>query len=356
MDHRLRSLESLQACAEFGANPGALRMFTYAPANLPPGAPLVVVLHGCGQSAAAYCRGAGWIDLADRLGFAVLAPQQTSSNNFNVCFSWFQAADAARGEGEAASIAQMIEQAIIDHDLDRGRVFITGLSAGGAMASVMLAAYPELFAGGAIVAGLPYGAARNLQDAVGAMHKAPALTPEDWGDKVRVASDHAGPWPRISIWHGDADRTVAASNAEAIVAQWTNVERIGSAPAFEDVVDGYPRRVWCGADGVRVIESYTLAGLGHGTPIAAGDGPDRGGEAGPFLLEAGIFSSLHIAAFWGLAKAPALKRASPRAAKTEAAPKPRLLGEAAALAGRRPAPLQKVIEDALKVAGVLKRR
>src|ERR1700685_3920100 len=90
--------------ADFGDNPGSLRMFTYVPPSLLKKAPLVVILHGCGQSAADYATGAGWITLADELGFAVLAPEQTRANNMNACFNWFQPGDNARGYGEAASI------------------------------------------------------------------------------------------------------------------------------------------------------------------------------------------------------------------------------------------------------------
>ncbi|MCL6569654.1 MAG: PHB depolymerase family esterase, partial [Meiothermus silvanus] len=112
------------------------------------------------------------INRADRFGLAVIAPQQTSSNNPNRCFNWFSPGDVGRGGGEAASIAAMVSHAIQAHDLDNDRVFVTGLSAGGAMAAAMLAAYPDLFAGGAVIAGLPYGVARNVQDALRVMSRA----------------------------------------------------------------------------------------------------------------------------------------------------------------------------------------
>src|SRR5471032_3306882 len=119
--------------APFAPNPGNLRMFRYLPRGLKAGAPLVVILHGCGQTAGGYDHGAGWSELGDRLGFAVLAPEQPNSNNMAGCFNWFQPGDTARGAGEAASIHQMIVRALADHRLDKKRVFITGLSAGGAM-------------------------------------------------------------------------------------------------------------------------------------------------------------------------------------------------------------------------------
>src|SRR3954463_16767186 len=138
--------------AEFGSHPGSLRMFSFVPPNPEPAPALVVVLHGCGQTAAAYDFGAGWSTLAKRYGFALLMPEQQSANNANTCFNWFNPGDVARGRGEAASIRQMVARMVADHKIDPRRIYITGLSAGGAMTSVMLATYPEVFAGGAIIA------------------------------------------------------------------------------------------------------------------------------------------------------------------------------------------------------------
>ena len=279
----------------FGSNPGALRMFTYVPKKLRPSPALVVVLHGCTQSAASYDLGAGWSTLAERYGFVLLFPEQTQANNPKTCFNWFLPKDTTRGRGEVLSIRQMIEKAINDHGIDRTQVFVTGLSAGGAMAAALLATYPEVFAAGAIIAGLPYGTASNVQEAFESMFQGKSHIAKVWGDKVRHASSHRGPWPRLSIWHGDADATVKPINAESLVRQWTDVHGIDAA-AVEDKVDGYPRKVWR-RNGVDVIEFYTITGMPHGTPLATAA---HGGAAGPFLLEVGISSSYHIARFFGL--------------------------------------------------------
>ena len=150
--------------AEFGANPGDLRMFSYVPENLQTAPALVVVLHGCGQTAAGYDLGAGWSTLAQHYGFALLMPQQQLSNNGQGCFNWFNPEDTARGSGEASSISQMVARMVNDHQIDAHRIYVTGLSAGGAMTTVMLATYPELFAAGAVIAGLPfaYGGAEGF--------------------------------------------------------------------------------------------------------------------------------------------------------------------------------------------------
>jgi len=280
--------------APFAPNPGNLRMFRYLPRGLKAGAPLVVVLHGCGQTASGYDLGTGWCQLADQLGFAVLAPEQKAVNNPNTCFDWFNPEDITRGEGEAASIAAMIRTLMETHRLDAARVFITGLSAGGAMTAVMLATYPELFAGGAIVAGLPFGAAQNVRDALESMRSAPLRTPQAWGEAVRAASDHQGPWPKISIWHGALDTTVNLNNAQASLAQWADLHGLSLGAAKQEMVDGALRLRWADR-----LEVYTIPVLGHGTPIASQDL----GQPAPFILEAGISSTRRIAEFWGLVPA-----------------------------------------------------
>ena len=284
----------------FGPNPGALRMFTYLPPDNSADCALMVVLHGCTQSAESYDRGAGWSTLADRFGFALLLPEQQRCNNPNACFNWFQTGDIERGQGEALSIRQMVGRMVSDHGIDPARVFVTGLSAGGAMTSVMLATYPDVFAGGAIIAGLPYGAANNVQQAFENMFQCPPRPARAWGDLVRRASPHEGPWPRVSVWHGGADATVIPPNATEIVKQWADVHGLGAEPSFRAVVDGYPRQVWVSETGDELIESYTIPHMAHGTPLATGKSDDQCGAPGPFLLEVGISSSYHIARFFGL--------------------------------------------------------
>ncbi|TPW03987.1 MAG: esterase, PHB depolymerase family, partial [Alphaproteobacteria bacterium] len=295
-----RGAARLTETTSFGSNPGALKMLTFAPPALKTGAPLVVVLHGCTQSAQTYAEGAGWLELAGRHGFALLCPEQTRANNPNLCFNWFQPADASRGGGEAASIAQMVERFTVDAKLDRRRVLITGLSAGGAMTAVMLAAYPEMFAAGAVIAGLPYGAASNVQGAMSAMARAPDRSPDEWGDLVRTASDHAGPWPRVAVWHGGRDMTVRPGAAVALVRQWTNVHGIDDAVGDVSSGEGRSLVVWNSKRGV-LVEFHHIEELRHGTPLKT-DGAEGCGVEGPHLLDVGISSSLEIARSWGIAE------------------------------------------------------
>jgi poly(hydroxyalkanoate) depolymerase family esterase len=290
----------LHEVTQFGTNPGNLRMFAFVPANLQFPRALVVVLHGCGQTAAGYDLGAGWSTLAKRYGFAILLPQQQVSNNANTCFNWFNPDDIARERGEAGSIRQMIARMVADHGIDQRRVFITGLSAGGAMTSVMLAAYPEIFAGGAIIAGLPFGVASNVREALKGMRSSPARPAHELGEFVRNASRHKGKWPKVSVWHGSADRTVNPGNANEIVKQWVDVHHLPLEPMQEGIVDGHPHQVWWNGEGETVVESYTITDMAHGTPLGLADNDERYGVKGAFLIEAGISSSYHIAKFFGL--------------------------------------------------------
>ena len=306
---------SLEACADFGSNPGSLRMLSYAPPGLPAKAPLVVVLHGCGQTASDYVDGAGWRDLADAHRFALLAPEQQQANNPQTCFSWFRRADTSRDTGEAGSIRAMIEHLVGDRGLDRQRIFVTGLSAGGAMAAALLALYPELFAAGAIVAGLPFRAAVSVPEAFEAMLQGRHRSAAEHGDLVRDAAG-APPrrWPRISIWQGDADRTVVPGNADELVKQWTNVHGLRPEPTTTKDDAGVRHCRWT-RDGAVLVEQVRLAGLGHGTPIEA----TAATAPMPYMLDVGLPSSEHIARFFGLVRGDLPIRMRPTSGRPDAA-------------------------------------
>jgi len=194
----------------------------------------------------------------------------------------------------ALSIRQMTESMVLRQGLDRKRIFITGLSAGGAMAAAMLASYPEVFAGGAIIAGLPYGSASTIPQAFDRMLGHGGPSPKALQRILRGASNHPGPWPRVSIWQGTADQTVAPSNADAVAAQWLGVHGFDEkTPAHPETGGRRAKRVWRNVTGEAMVEVNMIAGMGHGTPV--GDGL---GAAGPFMLDAGISSTREIARFW----------------------------------------------------------
>ncbi|MER9963297.1 PHB depolymerase family esterase [Mesorhizobium sp. M0045] len=363
----LRASDDLQTLTDFGDDPGALGAKFYIPNDVSTVASLVVVLHGCTQNAAGYNHHSGWSQLADEAGFALLFPEQQRGNNPNLCFNWFQPGDAKRGSGEALSIRQMIETMVVTHGLDRRRIFITGLSAGGAMAAAMLATYPEVFASGAIIAGLPYGSATTIPEAFDRMRGHGGPSEQDLQRTLRGASNHQGPWPRISIWHGAADHTVSPSNAEAIAGQWRGVHRLEKAPTHREVAGSHGKQVWRNGAGEALIEINMIAGMGHGTPLGIGLG-----APGPYMIDVGISSTREIAQFWGIA---ATEESASRKSRPQVPTSHRPLPQSPApgienAKAKPPQPtaihqfprhtelgqpgVKKIIEDALRSAGLMR--
>jgi poly(hydroxyalkanoate) depolymerase family esterase len=338
----------------FGSNPGNLIMFKYVPERISTPAPLVVVLHGCKQESPRFAEEAGWMQIADKMGVALAIPGQKQENNQNNCFNWFSPTDIRRDQGEALSIKQIVDKMKSDHNIDSKRVYVTGLSAGGAMTSVMLATYPDVFAAGGIIAGLPYRCAESLSDALQCMgtghpSNLPGLglpfpggsnpkvtsgsstlnvpfppglclffplfpgcidrpvgdgtfTPDEWGNRVRNASNHKGPFPRVSIWHGSADTTVNPINGSEAVEQWANVHGLSpKKPSEVNTIKGFPHQVFKDGNGTALVESVSITGMNHGDPIDPGTGTDQCGTPDAFVLDVNICSSFFIAKFWGLA-------------------------------------------------------
>lgn len=286
----------------FGSNPGNLRMFKYVPSAIATPAPLVVVLHGCGQSATEYASASGWAKQSERWHLLLLLPQQQRRNNLTRCFNWFEPDDVQRGSGEVLSMRQMIEQMTKDHVIDQARIFVTGVSAGGAMAGALLATYPEVFAGGALIATVPYGCADGLFEGIACMRASKENGAHGWAVRIKAAAKHSGSWPIISIWHGQDDRIVKPLNAERLVQQWTGVHGIDANQDAETIISGHVRRTYQDGSGESLVELYLINNMGHGMPVDPGDEPRQCGEESYFFPDANICASYHIAAFWGLAR------------------------------------------------------
>ncbi len=253
----------------FGSNPGRLRMLVHLPTDPPQrDGPVIVLLHGCGQSAASFAAEGGWTALADRLALPLVLPVQSQDNNQGRCFNWFRPMHTGRGRGEALSIRQMVSHSIERFGSDPRRVFVAGLSAGGAMAAALLAAHPEVFAAGAVCAGLPVGAANGLPEALRRMAEAgPMRSPAGWADEVRRAAPigYRGPWPRLSIWHGGADRVVDPENGKLIALQWATLHGVGPDATQTEQLGSVRHDQWL-VRGEAVVELWTLAELGHHWP------------------------------------------------------------------------------------------
>lgn len=335
---------------KFGSNPGNLKAWVYIPAATVTRAPLVVVLHGCTQTAAGYDHSAAWSALAEEHGFIVLFPDQDRANNPNLCFNWFSPRDARRGGGEALSIAQMIAAVHERYGTDPSKVFVTGLSAGGAMSAVMLATYPELFAAGGIIAGLPYGTAKNVPQALERMRGQGMPGASTLGELVRSASHFSGPWPTISVWHGTNDATVDPVNARAAVEQWRQLHGVDERPSRTIRLGEHTHRVWINAAGRQVIEEYLVAGMGHGTPL---DTHSEGSleVVGPHMLEAGISSTRRLAHVWGIEGA--ISKGPTRTAISSYGSKPAVLPFSKPVV-QASGKIASAIEGALRAAGLLR--
>jgi poly(hydroxyalkanoate) depolymerase family esterase len=290
---------SLVPVGSFGSNPGALAMFTYTPANLPPSAPLVVALHGCTQTANDYFTHSGWAELADRYGFAVVFPQQSTANNSLQCFNWFTPAEDGRGVGEAASVKSMVDFSKAHLSIDASRVFVTGLSAGGGMTADLLADYPDVFAGGGIDSGLPAQCATSMTQATSCQQNNQNLSPAQWAAKVTASfPGYTGPWPRVAIWQGTSDFVVFPVNGTELRDQWTAVHGVSQTPSSTVTLTGGTTGTTYGT-GNPVVAFFSIAGMGHGTAVHPGTGTENCGSTGAFFLDT-ICSSFYTAQFWGL--------------------------------------------------------
>jgi poly(hydroxyalkanoate) depolymerase family esterase len=294
------SAAGLTEVTGFGTNPGNLQMFTYIPTGLPTARPLVVVLHGCTQSAASMDTETGWAKWADTYSFALVFPQQRTPNNPSRCFNWWLNADSSRTGGEAESVNSMVTYMKTTYGTDASKVFVTGLSAGGAMTNVMLATYPDVYAAGAPVAGVPYRCATTAAQTSACNNGTTNLTPQQWGDKVRAAFAWGGAYPRVSIWHGGADATVSPLMMTETMEQWTNANGVDQTADVTDTVGGYPHNVYKDGGGSARVETYSITGMGHGYPVDPGTGATQCGTATGYNLDVNLCASYYIGQWFGI--------------------------------------------------------
>lgn len=283
-------------------NPGELAGYVYSPADPPENAPIVVALHGCTQNAQDYADHSGLTKFADQHGFLLVFAEQSTSNNMNGCFNWFESGDISRGKGEAASIKNMVDHTVSQFGGNADRVYVTGLSAGGAMSAVMLATYPDVFKAGAIMAGLPYKCATSAPDAYNCMNPGVDKAPAEWAELAKSGNPSwDGPWPRVAIWQGTGDTTVVPSNADELRDQWTAVHGIGQEPTRTSTLppNDTQREEYATGDGQVVVEVNRVPDMPHGTPVHPGSGPKNCGQSGQYYPDT-ICSSYYVTQFFGL--------------------------------------------------------
>jgi len=372
-----------------GPNPGHLKMYLYVPEGMPEHAPLVVAMHGCNQAGATlpytdacmgahnhaewYMRQSGWTKMADQYKFYVVFPEQIRRSTMKaadaelnqyqvngdfVCFNWagFYGNNMGRDRGEGRSIIEMIEwvEAQPQYSVDTSRLYITGMSAGGAMALYMAAMYPDVFAGAASNAGVSFYCANyamepdgpsgdtdprmkaELTKCMGVNESFQSASPEP-GDSCAASQacmskaykdrspellgsfvrdygfpGYAGSYPPIMALQGGKDEYVDFDNLNEIMEQWTNVHGIDQTPdnGGSKLVDGNNQHVYKeyrNADGELLVATVELPNMTHGMPVDPGTAEEQGGStdspsgyAYPWGHDMDLLAAYHIVQFWDL--------------------------------------------------------
>lgn len=295
----------LTPVASFGTNPGNLNMHKYVPSGIVGAAPLVVVMHGCTQNAQQAADQTGWNKLADLYKFYVVYPEQKSINNAQTCFNWFQTADHDKDQGENLSIKQMVDKMKTDYVIDNSKVFATGLSAGAAMTEVVCATYPDVYSGGAVMAGGPYKSATTVFEASAAMNGFTTKTPSQWADLVTGQNlTYIGPYPKMVLFHGTSDPIVNINNLTESVKQWTAVH--SADQTSEQTIASYAgsplvtMNSYHNAPGQEVVRTYSISGFGHAIALDTGTCLQQGGEIATYAYDINFHSTYHAAKFFGL--------------------------------------------------------
>ena len=249
-----------KARRRFSCAAGELEYLLHIPPGLDPaGAPLLLMLHGCTQTPEDFARGTRMNQLAQAHGYVVAWPAQSAERNPNRCWNWFRAGDQQRGGGEPAILAALTLDLLASHGLDACRVYVAGLSAGGAMAAVLAGTHPDVYAAIGVHSGLPTGMASDMPSAFAAMRKG--------GRGRRSTTTTAGRTVPAIVFHGDSDATVHPGNGQGVVEQslgGSAAEVLASTePGSRPGERSATRTVHRAADGRIVAEHWLIHGAGH---------------------------------------------------------------------------------------------
>lgn len=260
---------SLQQVTDLGSTPTATKMYAYVPDDLADSPAIMVLLHSCENTAAGYFGQMNFAAEADEHGFILIYPESPSSN-MNRCWDVNSEKSLKHdGGGDSQSVALMVKYAIDKWKADPKRVFSVGGSSGGMITNVLLATYPDVFAGGASFAGVPYycfqGSSFWNNECSGGMT---TKSGKEWGDLVRNAyPSYSGPRPRMQIWHGTEDPTLSYHNFGEQIKQWTNVLGVSETPSstLKDTPKApWTRTLYTDSCGTVQVEANSAQGQTHG--------------------------------------------------------------------------------------------
>lgn len=306
--------------------PGSRKYKLWIPASHDPqlASPLVVMLHGCRQKPGNLAEISGMNVVADKNNFLAVYPEQPLHANLLRCWNWFDPKHQSRGAGEPAVLAAVIEQVSSSYKVDGSRVYVAGISAGGAMAVILGATYPDLISAVGVVAGMEYGAAAGMSEGLAAMkHGGP--DPEQQGLAAFAAMRQGlSERPRhrmpVIIFQGDADPYVNTLNASQIMSQWARTNQClngheqdgcvldNAQPAKATVPGGrnFEKYAYKDAGGRLLMEKWMVEGMGHawpGSPVAADyadpKGPNASEEMWRFFCETSLAESQGGITLWG---------------------------------------------------------
>jgi acetylxylan esterase len=262
---------SLTEITGFGNNPSNLRMYAYVPNTVQARPAILVAVHYCTGSGPAFYSGTEFASLADRYGFVVVYPSATRSGS---CFDVSSPqALTHNGGSDPVGIMSMVTYAEQHYNGDPNRVYVTGASSGGMMTNVLLGDYPDVFKAGAAFMGVPFGcfattdgSSWNSQCSSGQR----IYTPQQWGDMVRAAyPGYSGARPRMQLWHGTTDTTLAYPNFGEEIKQWTNVLGVSQTPVVTDSPQsGWTRTRYGSAGAQAPVEAISISGVGHSLPMS----------------------------------------------------------------------------------------
>ncbi|MER7274452.1 PHB depolymerase family esterase [Dactylosporangium sp. NPDC000244] len=299
---------TLTEVTNFGTNPSGLRMHIFVPDNVQAKPPILVAVHYCTGSGPAFYSGTEFASLAAQYGFIVVYPSATRSG---ACFDVSSPQALTRGGGsDPVGIMSMVTYTEQHYNGDPNKVYVTGASSGAMMTNVLLGDYPDVFKAGAAFMGVPFGcfattdgSSWNSQCSGGQR----IYTPQQWGDMVRAAyPGYSGPRPRMQLWHGTTDTTLAYPNFGEEIKQWTNVLGVSQTPALTDTPrSGWTRTRYGSASVAPPVEGISVSGVGHSLPLA--------GQAAMAIEFMGLNTQ-------GTTPRPSSSSASPRPSGSSASP------------------------------------